>query len=151
MFAVPRNYKLVAAPLFELYDNSNGYGPVISSLPQNLSRFSYIYAWNTFKMEDKWILENDTEFWIIVFNVGKCNHYFVKILLHDACRDMLFSQVLYFIAGNIFYLTFTNFKYLIYSIKPDVTAVVHYIMSISCCHTYCKSVSYLLKSLNFKI
>lgn len=44
MFAVPRNYKLVAAPLFELYDNSNGYGPVISSLPQNLSRFSYIYA-----------------------------------------------------------------------------------------------------------
>ena len=45
MFAVPRNYKLVAAPLFELYDNSNGYGPVISTLPQNLSRFSYVYAW----------------------------------------------------------------------------------------------------------
>ncbi|KAL5257338.1 hypothetical protein ACHWQZ_G012311 [Mnemiopsis leidyi] len=44
MFAVPRNYKLVAAPLFELYDNSNGYGPVISALPQNLSRFSYVYA-----------------------------------------------------------------------------------------------------------
>lgn len=44
MFAVPRNYKLVAAPLFELYDNSNGYGPVISTLPQNLSRFSYVYA-----------------------------------------------------------------------------------------------------------
>ncbi|QQP53866.1 Cleavage and polyadenylation specificity factor subunit 5, partial [Caligus rogercresseyi] len=31
-FAVPRNYKLVAAPLFELYDNSQGYGPIISSL-----------------------------------------------------------------------------------------------------------------------
>lgn len=44
MFAVPRNYKLVAAPLFELYDNSNGYGPVISTLPQNLSRFSFVYA-----------------------------------------------------------------------------------------------------------
>lgn len=38
-FAVPRNYKLVAAPLFELYDNSQGYGPIISSLPQVLSRY----------------------------------------------------------------------------------------------------------------
>ncbi|KAK2173535.1 hypothetical protein NP493_868g01008 [Ridgeia piscesae] len=37
LFAVPRNYKLVAAPLFELYDNSAGYGPIISSLPQALS------------------------------------------------------------------------------------------------------------------
>ena len=42
-FAVPRNYKLVAAPLFELYDNSQGYGPIISSLPQALGRFSFIY------------------------------------------------------------------------------------------------------------
>jgi len=38
MFAVPRNHKLVAAPLFELYDNAAGYGPVISCLPQVLSR-----------------------------------------------------------------------------------------------------------------
>ncbi|WAR12493.1 CPSF5-like protein [Mya arenaria] len=38
LFAVPRNYKLVAAPLFELYDNSTGYGPIISTLPQTLSR-----------------------------------------------------------------------------------------------------------------
>ena len=37
-FAVPRNYKLVAAPLFELYDNAQGYGPIISSLPQVRSR-----------------------------------------------------------------------------------------------------------------
>lgn len=44
MFAVPRNYKLVAAPLFELYDNTNGYGPVISSLPQALSRFNCVFA-----------------------------------------------------------------------------------------------------------
>ncbi len=43
LFSVPRNYKLVAAPLFELYDNSAGYGPVISSLPQVLSRFNFIY------------------------------------------------------------------------------------------------------------
>lgn len=38
LFAVPKNYKLVAAPLFELYDNSQGYGPIISSLPQSLCR-----------------------------------------------------------------------------------------------------------------
>ncbi|NXD72825.1 CPSF5 factor, partial [Eolophus roseicapillus] len=37
LFAVPKNYKLVAAPLFELYDNAPGYGPIISSLPQLLS------------------------------------------------------------------------------------------------------------------
>jgi len=43
LFAVPRNYKLVAAPLFELYDNSAGYGPIISSLPQALSRFNIQY------------------------------------------------------------------------------------------------------------
>lgn len=43
-FAVPRNYKLVAAPLFELFDNASGYGPLISSLPQALSRFNLIYA-----------------------------------------------------------------------------------------------------------
>jgi len=42
-FAVPRNYKLVAAPLFELYDNAQGYGPIISSLPQSLGRFNFIY------------------------------------------------------------------------------------------------------------
>jgi len=42
-FAVPRNYKLVAAPLFELYDNAQGYGPIISSMPQSLSRFNFIY------------------------------------------------------------------------------------------------------------
>ncbi|GFW07618.1 cleavage and polyadenylation specificity factor subunit 5 [Trichonephila clavipes] len=39
LFAVPKNYKLVAAPLFELYDNAQGYGPIISSLPQALSRW----------------------------------------------------------------------------------------------------------------
>ena len=44
-FAVPRNYKLVAAPLFELYDNAQGYGPIISTLPQALGRFNFIYMW----------------------------------------------------------------------------------------------------------
>ncbi|XP_044763808.1 cleavage and polyadenylation specificity factor subunit 5 [Coccinella septempunctata] len=43
LLAVPKNYKLVAAPLFELYDNSQGYGPIISSLPQALCRFQFIY------------------------------------------------------------------------------------------------------------
>ncbi|KAI1712130.1 nucleotide hydrolase domain-containing protein [Ditylenchus destructor] len=42
MFLVPLNFKLVAAPLFELFDNSEGYGPLISSLPQVLSRFKFI-------------------------------------------------------------------------------------------------------------
>ncbi|VDN22217.1 unnamed protein product [Gongylonema pulchrum] len=44
LFAVPKNYKLVAAPLFELYDNSNGYGNLIASLPQVLSRFNFLYT-----------------------------------------------------------------------------------------------------------
>ncbi|BET03494.1 Cleavage and polyadenylation specificity factor [Nesidiocoris tenuis] len=43
LFAVPKNYKLVAAPLCELYDNAQGFGPIISTLPQGLSRFSYNY------------------------------------------------------------------------------------------------------------
>ncbi|XP_065178523.1 cleavage and polyadenylation specificity factor subunit 5-like [Sycon ciliatum] len=43
-FAVPKNYKLVAAPIFELYDNTSGYGPVIAALPHQLSRFSMNYV-----------------------------------------------------------------------------------------------------------
>lgn len=43
VFAVPRNYKLVAAPLFELFDNAQGYGPVISTLPPLLSKYNFIY------------------------------------------------------------------------------------------------------------
>uniref|UniRef100_A0A2S2P9W1 Cleavage and polyadenylation specificity factor subunit 5 n=2 Tax=Aphidinae TaxID=133076 RepID=A0A2S2P9W1_SCHGA len=43
LFAVPKNYKLVAAPLFELFDNAQGYGSIISSLPQALGRFNFIY------------------------------------------------------------------------------------------------------------
>lgn len=41
---MPKNFKLVAAPLFELFDNSNGYGSLISSLPVNLSRFHFEYC-----------------------------------------------------------------------------------------------------------
>uniref|UniRef100_A0A7E4ZVU1 Cleavage and polyadenylation specificity factor subunit 5 n=1 Tax=Panagrellus redivivus TaxID=6233 RepID=A0A7E4ZVU1_PANRE len=43
-FAVPKNFKLVAAPLFELFDNSQAYGPIIASLPQILSRFNFLYT-----------------------------------------------------------------------------------------------------------
>ncbi|KAH9381896.1 hypothetical protein HPB48_015384 [Haemaphysalis longicornis] len=43
LFAVPKNYKLVAAPLFELYDNAQAYGPIVSSLPQAISRFNFMY------------------------------------------------------------------------------------------------------------
>jgi len=40
-FSVPRNLKLMAVPLFELYENMPRYGPVISALPQMLSRFHF--------------------------------------------------------------------------------------------------------------
>jgi len=43
IFAVPRNLKLLAVPLFELYDNAQRYGPIISSIPQVLSRFNFVY------------------------------------------------------------------------------------------------------------
>eukprot|EP00850_Spirogloea_muscicola_P001152 SM000004S15022 [mRNA] locus=s4:886382:888434:+ [translate_table: standard] len=40
-FAVPKNLKLLAVPLFELYDNVQRYGPVMSAIPQQLSRFNF--------------------------------------------------------------------------------------------------------------
>ena len=42
IFAIPKNYRLVAAPLFELHDNSQGYGQIISSLSNTLSRFNFL-------------------------------------------------------------------------------------------------------------
>jgi cleavage and polyadenylation specificity factor subunit 5 len=36
--------KLLAVPLFELYENASRYGPVISSLPQALARFQFEFA-----------------------------------------------------------------------------------------------------------
>ncbi|KHN76468.1 Cleavage and polyadenylation specificity factor subunit 5 [Toxocara canis] len=43
LFAVPNNYKLVAAPVFELFDNSASYGQLISGIPMLLSRFNFEY------------------------------------------------------------------------------------------------------------
>ena len=40
-FAVPKNLKLLAVPLFELFDNTQRYGHVIAAIPQNLSRFHF--------------------------------------------------------------------------------------------------------------
>jgi len=38
-FAVPKNLKLLAVPLFELYGNPQKYGPEIASIPHLLSRY----------------------------------------------------------------------------------------------------------------
>eukprot|EP01006_Ploeotia_vitrea_P008293 TRINITY_DN19564_c0_g1_i1.p1 TRINITY_DN19564_c0_g1~~TRINITY_DN19564_c0_g1_i1.p1 ORF type:complete len:224 (-),score=14.05 TRINITY_DN19564_c0_g1_i1:149-820(-) len=43
IFSVPRNYKLLAVPLFELQENTKRYGSVIASIPQALSRFNVNY------------------------------------------------------------------------------------------------------------
>jgi len=42
--SVPKNMKLLAVPLFELYDNVQRYGPVLSSLPHYLSRFRWEFV-----------------------------------------------------------------------------------------------------------
>ena len=43
IFAVPRNLKLLAIPLFELQGNPKRYGNLIASVPQFISRFSINY------------------------------------------------------------------------------------------------------------
>ncbi|TFY68780.1 hypothetical protein EVG20_g3420 [Dentipellis fragilis] len=40
VLAVPKNMKLLAIPLFELYDNAARYGPQLSAIPHLLSRMS---------------------------------------------------------------------------------------------------------------
>ncbi|KAI0224289.1 hypothetical protein L0F63_007388 [Massospora cicadina] len=44
ILTVPRNMKLIAVPLFELYDNSTRYGQQLSALPHILSRFEFEYS-----------------------------------------------------------------------------------------------------------
>jgi len=44
ILGVPKNLKLLAVPLFELFDNAHRYGPVIASLPQLLARVKFIYC-----------------------------------------------------------------------------------------------------------
>lgn len=38
---MPKNMKLLAVPLFELYDNTARYGPQLSSIPHLLSRYNF--------------------------------------------------------------------------------------------------------------
>jgi len=40
-FAVPKNLKLIAVPLFELYDNVGRFGNIIANIPLSLSRFAF--------------------------------------------------------------------------------------------------------------
>ncbi|EJT98257.1 cleavage and polyadenylation specific factor 5 [Dacryopinax primogenitus] len=42
VMAVPKNMKLLAVPLFELYDNSARYGPQLSAIPHLLSRYNFV-------------------------------------------------------------------------------------------------------------
>lgn len=42
VLAVPKNMKLLAIPLFELYDNAARYGPQLSAIPHLLSRCVFI-------------------------------------------------------------------------------------------------------------
>ncbi|GAA6050499.1 hypothetical protein JCM3770_002628 [Rhodotorula araucariae] len=44
ILTVPKNQKIVALPLFELYDNAVRYGPQLASLPALLSRVDFVYA-----------------------------------------------------------------------------------------------------------
>lgn len=41
---VPANTRLVAVPLYELYDNMARYGPVMSAIPSLLSRYRFVGA-----------------------------------------------------------------------------------------------------------
>ena len=44
VLAVPKNMKLLAVPLFELYDNSGRYGPQLSAIPHLLSRYNFEFV-----------------------------------------------------------------------------------------------------------
>jgi cleavage and polyadenylation specificity factor subunit 5 len=41
VLAVPKNMKLLAIPLFELYDNTARYGPQLSAIPHYLSKYRF--------------------------------------------------------------------------------------------------------------
>jgi cleavage and polyadenylation specificity factor subunit 5 len=41
LLSVPKNMKLLAVPLFELYDNTARYGPQLSAIPHYLSKYRF--------------------------------------------------------------------------------------------------------------
>lgn len=42
-FAVSNNLSLIAVSLYEIYNNSQRYGAVISSIPALISRYTFVY------------------------------------------------------------------------------------------------------------
>ena len=44
ILSVPKNMKLLAVPLFELYDNTARYGPQLSAIPHYLSRYKWEFV-----------------------------------------------------------------------------------------------------------
>lgn len=44
VLSVPKNMKLLAVPLFELYDNTARYGPQLSAIPHYLSRYRFEFV-----------------------------------------------------------------------------------------------------------
>ena len=44
VLSVPKNMKLLAVPLIDLYDNTNRYGPQLSAIPHLLSRYNFEYV-----------------------------------------------------------------------------------------------------------
>ena len=44
VLSVPKNMKLLAVPLFELYDNTARYGPQLAAIPHLLSRYSFEFV-----------------------------------------------------------------------------------------------------------
>jgi cleavage and polyadenylation specificity factor subunit 5 len=44
VLSVPKNMKLLAVPLFELYDNVQRYGPQLSAIPHLLSRYNFEFV-----------------------------------------------------------------------------------------------------------
>ena len=41
--SLPSNYKIIAVPLFEIYNNSEKYGARLAALPYLLSKYNFIY------------------------------------------------------------------------------------------------------------
>jgi len=44
VLSVPKNMKLLAVPLYELYDNTQRYGPQLSAIPHLLSRYNFEFV-----------------------------------------------------------------------------------------------------------
>ena len=43
-FQIPKNMKLMAVPLYEVYENAGRYGALIASIPHLVSRYNFTYV-----------------------------------------------------------------------------------------------------------